>query len=594
MNGTYQNFISESGNNMKNKNTMRNSLLLLTLVTGVLATTSALRSGKESSILSAAPLTIVKKASDEYIANYYQTIDESLTGKSLTSALEKLLKVERKANFTYKSLQYDAFPYTDVDPLRPNDGYIVSFYSGTPVKGYSGMNKEHTWPKSHGGNFVDNDPHMVRPTLSSENSARGNMYFAKAPNKGWDPGAESWGDKKYRGIAARIIFYSAVIGYSSGLQLEDVGRGQGTGTKSKMGKLGDLLIWNFEYPVDPSEIIRNETLDISLKYNRNPFIDDPTLACKIWGDTNSNTKNICNKYMQEDQKLVVTPSSSEVNINDTVKLEVAYEGGLAEGVAYESSNPSIASVSPAGVVTAHQVGSVTITVTSLINSSIKAEVTINIAEETVIEPPSSEETPVVIETNYYTFTDIEGNVTTDDEDTTKWNITSTNKPTKMGKNGIVLEEEQDNILFTTSRTYEKIEAFDLIYSTDNNVGKGQANLYALNNIDDQISGETLIGSVELPSTDGGALNTVGITLNPLAEALQGKYLAVEIEVDEAPIYFIGTNITEKKHANEGIITPPRPSKNHTGLIIGLSIGGVLLIGGTIFLIIYLRKRRAII
>lgn len=50
-----------------------------------------------------------------------------------------------------------------------------------------------------------------------------------------------------------------------------------------MGKLGDLLKWNFQYPVDQTEIIRNETLDLSLDYNRNPFIDDPSLACRIWG-----------------------------------------------------------------------------------------------------------------------------------------------------------------------------------------------------------------------------------------------------------------------------------------------------------------------
>ena len=57
--------------------------------------------------------------------------------------------------------------------------YIVSFYSGKAVKGYSGMNKEHTWPNSHGGNKIENDPHMVRPTIKAENSSRGNEYFAE-------------------------------------------------------------------------------------------------------------------------------------------------------------------------------------------------------------------------------------------------------------------------------------------------------------------------------------------------------------------------------------------------------------------------------
>ena len=125
--------------------------------------------------------------------------------------------------------------------------------------------------------------HMVRPTLIQENSTRGNEYYAQAPNIGWDPA--ELGNEKYRGMSARVALYGAVIGHSKGLILEDVGRGEGTGTGNRMGKLGDLLKWNLQYPVDISEIIRNETLDISLNYNRNPFIDDPSLACKIFSET---------------------------------------------------------------------------------------------------------------------------------------------------------------------------------------------------------------------------------------------------------------------------------------------------------------------
>ena len=54
------------------------------------------------------------------------------------------------------------------DPLRPNGGYIVSFYSGTPVYGYTGMNKEHTWPNSHGGRMIENDPHGETYTYTRE------------------------------------------------------------------------------------------------------------------------------------------------------------------------------------------------------------------------------------------------------------------------------------------------------------------------------------------------------------------------------------------------------------------------------------------
>ena len=110
---------------------------------------------------------ITAKSSDQYISNYYSTISTSQSGLPLASSLESRLQAERNNSFSYDSLQTTAFPYTDVDPLRPTGGYIVSFYSGTPVYGYTGMNKEHTWPNSHGGGYIENDPHMVRPTLTS-------------------------------------------------------------------------------------------------------------------------------------------------------------------------------------------------------------------------------------------------------------------------------------------------------------------------------------------------------------------------------------------------------------------------------------------
>ena len=59
-----------------------------------------------------------------------------------------------------------------------------------------------------------------------------------------------------------------------------------------MGKLSDLLKWNKNYAVQDRERIRNEGAQ-SLQGNRNPFIDHPEYACRIWGNTNSTTRQIC-------------------------------------------------------------------------------------------------------------------------------------------------------------------------------------------------------------------------------------------------------------------------------------------------------------
>ena len=324
---------------------------------------------------------ITAKSSDQYISDYYSSISDSQTGLALAASLESRLQSERTSSFSYGSLQTTAFPYTDVDPNRPNDGYIVSFYSGTPVNGYVGMNKEHTWPNSHGGGYIENDPHMVRPTLTSENSARGNAYYADSPSQGWDP--NSFGNDKYRGIAARIIFYGAVIGYTEGLRLEDVGFVSGSGNGGRMGKLSDLLTWNFQYPIDQSEIIRNETLDSSLNYNRNPFIDNPSYACRIWGSTNSTTQSICTAQNVEPTSISISPNTATVNMGSTVDLTIGVTPSNANNsVTWSTNNSNVATVSN-GTVTPVGVGQATITATSTVNTSIKGTATITVTNETI-------------------------------------------------------------------------------------------------------------------------------------------------------------------------------------------------------------------
>lgn len=358
--------------------------LSIALLLGLIVLPSLNHVQKQSVINTNAAVTVItSKSSQTYIDTYYQSVDLNGTGSGLKSALETLLKNERNASFTYKTHESKVFPYTDVDPLRPNDGYIVSFYSGTPVKGYSGMNKEHTWPNSHGGGKIENDPHVIRPTLTSENSARGNQYFAETSSNGWDPA--SFNNVKYRGIAARIAFYGATIGATAGLILEDVGRGQGSGTGNRMGKLGDLLKWNLQYPVDQSEIIRNETLDISLNYNRNPFIDDPGLACKIWGATNTNTQTICATATPDPVESVkVTPSTGSVQINETLALTSSVLPSTAtQGVTWTTSNASIATVSSTGVVTGKSVGTVSITATSTANTTKSSGATITVTNDPI-------------------------------------------------------------------------------------------------------------------------------------------------------------------------------------------------------------------
>lgn len=218
-----------------------------------------------------------------YSGTYYNQISDELRGKNLLLQLDNLLDSTSHPtiNFTYKGLMSEVFPYTD-----GKDGKLYAFYRGTLASSGS-MNREHVWPNSRGGNYVERDPHMVRPTLTNDNSGRGNAFYNESGN--YDPG--EFGAYQYRGICARIIFYCAVKAQENGLNLVDKNT-DSTSNKS-MGKLSTLLKWNLEYDIDATEIQRNDVLYTKFKHNRNPFIDDRNYACKIWGDTNAETRGVC-------------------------------------------------------------------------------------------------------------------------------------------------------------------------------------------------------------------------------------------------------------------------------------------------------------
>lgn len=235
---------------------------------------------------------------------YYANISTSATGDSLLSSLRSLNSSKRKSTVGYSAMgttPSGQFKYTDYDPAtikydnngQPYGTKLITFYSGNSAT--SGMNREHVWPNSHGGNVVENDIHMPRPTLQAENGSRGNSFYVEGKchsSSGWDPAMESFGDESYRGDSARIIFYCCIANDKLSLIDEDSHSTSNSNKDYLMGKLSDLLKWNLKYPVQDREQRRNSGAEY-LQGNRNPFIDHPEYACKIWGNTNATTKSIC-------------------------------------------------------------------------------------------------------------------------------------------------------------------------------------------------------------------------------------------------------------------------------------------------------------
>ena len=274
---------------------------------------------------------------DDDIDEYYSSISDTFTETSLLSALRSLNLRMRTSTVGYSGMGTSTsgkYKYTDYDPTsvqydsngQPYGTRILSFYSGTPCTSW---NREHVWPNSRGGGskgsagepYPDADIYMPRPTISSENSDRGNSKYVEGLNSsssGWDP-VKAFGvnncymGTSIRGECARIIFYCMTV--NANLILDDTATGGTTG--KTMGKLSDLLKWNLDNPVNPREINRQSGGQY-LQGNRNAFVDHPEYACKIWGNYNDATRAICSSQETPPEKTVESITVGSLHRSFTV------------------------------------------------------------------------------------------------------------------------------------------------------------------------------------------------------------------------------------------------------------------------------------
>ncbi len=237
------------------------------------------------------------------LASYYSSISSSDSGTTLLSKLQSLNSSKRKKTMGYSSMGTSAssspYIYTDYvlgSTTKDSNGQvygstIASFYTKTSATSW---NREHMWPNSRGGSAVEGDILHTRPTISSENSSRGNSFYVEGMNhnsNGWDPytaGYEEW----VRGECARTILYCVVA--NSSFSLSDasaISSGQ-TGYTSTMGDMDTLIKWHFKYTPNQYEMNRNNGAEY-LQGNRNPFVDHPEYVAKIWSNFNSNVSSLC-------------------------------------------------------------------------------------------------------------------------------------------------------------------------------------------------------------------------------------------------------------------------------------------------------------
>jgi endonuclease I len=230
---------------------------------------------------------------------YYNSINGK-RGQDLKNAAHQLLK--NHTVMTYSSLWYH-FQSTDCHFENPNqvwDMYsnITRYYRGASA--VSGMNREHSFPKSWwGGTQVDayTDLNHLYPSDAEANLAKNNYPLGEVSTASFNNGCTKVGtpmagqgggcstvfepDDEYKGDFARTYFYMATCYQDYTWKYTYMVTNSSWQTLNQWS-INLLLKWAREDPVSDKEVARNEAV-YKIQNNRNPFIDNPLLAEYIWG-----------------------------------------------------------------------------------------------------------------------------------------------------------------------------------------------------------------------------------------------------------------------------------------------------------------------
>tara|TARA_R110002049_G_scaffold76883_6_gene197164 strand:+ start:6125 stop:8341 length:2217 start_codon:yes stop_codon:yes gene_type:complete len=293
---------------------------------------------------------------------YYSDVDLTLTGIQLKDALATKIISTHTRVLEYTSSGpdvWDATKATDENTALTSD--VVLFYgwengSDTDITNDRSRdknlqdagggttfvwNREHVFPKSLANPQLDTDvpgpstdAHHLRAADRTRNSTRNNRKYGRgsgnsdfstdtsAGNSGANTAAWYPGDE-WKGDAARMIMYM-YLRYGDVCLPTAVGVGSKEFTPDDMIDL--FLNWNAEDPVSDIEIARNNyhenTSNFAAQGNRNPFIDNPYLATRIWGGNSAEDR--WGLYTSSDTEAPTTPTNITLSNITLTSIDVSW------------------------------------------------------------------------------------------------------------------------------------------------------------------------------------------------------------------------------------------------------------------------------
>lgn len=239
---------------------------------------------------------------------YYNNFDFSQQGMALKNALASKITSTHTNLLNYQEAE-NAIMVADLEPGSNLNLLLVYGFSPDICPASSGndndhrrrnkfndgagssceWNREHTYAKSLGNPDLGEsgpgaDVHHIRASDVDRNGLRGNKKFAAGSGNSGNSGSGWYPGDEWKGDVARMMMYM-YLRYGNQCLPKNVAIGNTVATDSNMPAI--LLQWNAEDPVSQYEDNRNNYLgNTANNYgqgNRNPFIDNPYLATKIWG-----------------------------------------------------------------------------------------------------------------------------------------------------------------------------------------------------------------------------------------------------------------------------------------------------------------------
>jgi endonuclease I len=260
-------------------------------------------------------------------------------GSTLKTQLHYIIKDHN--NLSYNSL-WDHFKTTDATFA----GFVWDIYSDTPCSdppylfvfdddqdtGTGGTqegdvyNREHSMPRSWFGGAVspmNSDIYHIYPVDKHVNAIRDNHPYGMVNNPQWTSqngsrlGPNTAGNSysgtafepidEYKGDLARTFLYM-ITRYEDRIEdwtFSEEGNtmfDHNTYPGYQPWAIEMLMEWHRNDPVSQRERLRNDAI-YNLQNNRNPFIDHPVFAEKIWGDT-----TIVTVYQTQETQITMYPN----------------------------------------------------------------------------------------------------------------------------------------------------------------------------------------------------------------------------------------------------------------------------------------------